>query len=316
MSVAIVCASHTPLMYRGPASSATQARVRTAFERLGGFVREFRPDYVIQFAPDHFNGFFYDLMPSFCIGAGAVSLGDWGGGTGPLDVPEATALALLDHVRADDFDVALSYRMPVDHGFVQMWEAVLGDFRAVPILPIFVNAAAPPVPTYRRARLLGESVGRFAVRSGKRVMFAASGGLSHDPPLPSIRDASPEIRERLIDGRNPTQDAREAREKRVFEAASLAEAGQGPCQPLNPTWDREFMDILRSGQIWRADALDAAAVREAAGRGANEVLAWVAAFGALSTGGHFTMDQEFYEAIPGWIAGMAMMAARQADVTH
>jgi 2,3-dihydroxyphenylpropionate 1,2-dioxygenase len=42
----------------------------------------------------------------------------------------------------------------------------------------------------------------------------------------------------------------------------------------------------------------------------------VAAFGAFSAGGHFTMEQEFYEAIPGWIAGMAMMAARQANATH
>lgn len=54
-------------------------------------------------------------------------------------------------------------------------------------------------------------------------------------------------------------------------------------------------------------------VREAAGRGANEVLAWVAAFAAFSAGGQFTIEQEFYEAIPGWITGMAMMAARQAD---
>jgi glyoxylate/hydroxypyruvate reductase A len=31
------------------------------------------------------------------------------------------------------------------------------------------------------------------MRSGKRVLFAASGGLSHDPPLPSIKDAPPEL---------------------------------------------------------------------------------------------------------------------------
>ena len=31
MSVAIVCASHTPLMYKGPASNDTEQRVRTAF---------------------------------------------------------------------------------------------------------------------------------------------------------------------------------------------------------------------------------------------------------------------------------------------
>jgi 2,3-dihydroxyphenylpropionate 1,2-dioxygenase len=197
-----------------------------------------------------------------------------------------------------------------------MWEAVLGDFKSVPILPIFVNAAAPPIPTYRRARQLGESVGRFATKSGKRVLFAASGGLSHDPPLPSIKDAPPEVRERLINGRNPSPQAMEARVKRVFEAAALAEAGKGPCKPLNPKWDEEFMEILRSGQIWRADALDTDKVRETAGRGANEVLAWVAAFAAFSAGGKFALEQEFYEAIPGWITGMAMMAARQTDASH
>lgn len=313
MPVAIVCASHTPLLGRGPVGAETEMRVRAAFARLGAFVKKFAPDYVIQFAPDHFNGFFYDLMPSFCVGAGAVSLGDWGCARGPLDVPEETALALVDHVRAEDFDVALSFRMAVDHGFVQMWEAVLGDFRSVPILPVFVNAAAPPLPTYRRTRLLGEAVGRFAARSGKRVLLAASGGLSHDPPLPSLSDASPDVRERLINGRNPTAEARAVREQGVLEAGRRAEAGLGPCQPLNPDWDRQFMAILRSGQVWRADAFDAGAVREAAGRGANEVLAWIAAFGAFTAAGRFDMAEEFYEAIPGWIAGMAMMAARQTD---
>src|SRR5258707_7415785 len=106
MSVDIVCASHTPLMSRGPASNETEQRVRVAFERLGTFVKEFAPDYVIQFAPDHFNGFFYDLMPSFCVGAGAESLRDWGGGTGPLDVPVKTALQPVDHVRSEGFDHA------------------------------------------------------------------------------------------------------------------------------------------------------------------------------------------------------------------
>jgi 2,3-dihydroxyphenylpropionate 1,2-dioxygenase len=316
MSIAIVCASHTPLLYRGPACNETEQRVRTAFERLGAFVKEFAPDYVIQFAPDHFNGFFYDLMPSFCVGAGAVSLGDWGGGTGPLNVPEKQALDLVDRLRADNLDVAVSYRMLVDHGFVQMWETILGDFKSIQILPIFVNAAAPPIPSYRRARQLGESAGRFAMHSGKRVLFAATGGLSHDPPLPSIQDAAPEIRERLINGRNVSPEAREAREKRVLEAAVLAEAGRGPCKPLNPEWDEGFMEILRSGQVWRADALDTDEVCAACGRGANEALAWVAAFGALSMGGGFAMVQEFYEAIPGWMAGMAMMAARQADTSN
>ena len=316
MPLATVCASHTPLMHRGPASLATRNRVKGAFQELAAFVRSYNPDYAIQFSPDHFNGFFYDLMPSFCVGAGAVSLGDWGGGTGPLDVPEDAAIALVKHLRADDLDVAVSYRMPVDHGFVQIWEAMFGDFRAVPIVPIFVNAAAPPLPTYRRVRQLGESVGRFAAGAGKRVLIVACGGLSHDPPGLSLRGASAELRARLIAGRNPTDEARSAREKRVLELGVLAEAGKGPCKPLNPTWDAEFLAMLRSHEIAKADAWATSSVREAAGRGGNEALCWIAAFGALSTAGPYTIEQEFYEAIPGWIAGFATLAAKPASVAR
>ncbi len=312
MSLALVAASHTPLFNRGPATAQTKARIEAAFSELADWVRRFEPDYIVQFSHDHFNGFFYDVMPPFCVGAGAVSLGDWGGGTGSLPVPERTALELVDHLRADEFDVALSYRMPVDHGFVQMWEVMLGDFRSIPIVPVFVNGAAPPWPSYRRSRLLGASVGRFAARSGRRVLLAASGGLSHDPPLPDIRTASAEVREGLISGRNPTPEAREARERRVLEAGTLAEAGEGPCQELNPEWDRSVLDMLRTGDFGGLDALDPEQVRRVAGRGANETLSWVAAFGALAATGRYRFEQEFYEAIPGWIAGMATVAARPA----
>jgi 2,3-dihydroxyphenylpropionate 1,2-dioxygenase len=312
MPLAVVCASHTPLMHRGPVTAGTEDRVTAAIQNLAEFVQDYRPDYVIQFSPDHFNGFLYDMMPPFCIGAGAVSLGDWGGATGPLDVPEQTALALAEHLRADCFDIALSYRMSVDHGFVQIWQEMLGDFRALPIIPIFVNGAAPPLPTYHRVRRLGESVGRFAVGSGNRVLLAASGGLSHDPPVPSIGDADTELRERLINGRNPAQEARRVREERTLELGTLAAAGKGPCMPLNPEWDTEFMAMLRGGNVVRADALNTDNVRAVAGRGANEALCWVAAFGALSVAGPYTVESEFYEAIPGWIAGFATMSGRQA----
>nr|ART36364.1 C551 [uncultured bacterium] len=315
MPLAIACASHTPLMYRGPAKTETEQRVRSAFAEMARFVRDFNPEYVIQFAPDHFNGFFYDLMPPFCVGVGAHSLGDWGGKEGPLNVPESTALEIVDHLRADSFDVAMSYQMAVDHGFVQMWEATIGEFASIPIVPIFVNGAAPPLPTYRRARQLGESIGRYAMNSGKRVLIAASGGLSHDPPVPSINKAPPELRQRLINGRNPTSDVKEAREKRVLEAAVLADAGEGPCQPLNPNWDAKFLDVLRSGQIWRSDSFNTDSVREEAGRGANECLSWISAFGAFSMSGKFELTQDFYEAIPGWIAGMAIVAAVQGSFT-
>jgi 2,3-dihydroxyphenylpropionate 1,2-dioxygenase len=304
-----VCASHTPLMKAGPVEPDVRRRVEAAFAQLAGAVRAYEPDCVIQFSPDHFNGFFYDLMPSFCIGAGAESIGDWGGATGPLPVDEAFALEILDAVRAADVDAALSYRMMLDHGFVQLWEASLGRYDPYPIVPIFINSAAPPVPTYRRARMLGEVVGRCARASGRRILYAASGGLSHDPPMPEIAGAPPEVRARLIDGRNPSAAAREMRESRVLEAGRLAVIGEGPCQPLDPDWDRAFLAALRAGDMSKLDDYNPLEVRRVAGRGGNEVLAWVAAIAALSTHGGYDVLDEYYEAIPGWVAGMATFVA-------
>lgn len=102
MALVAVCASHTPLMNRGPASPGTQERVEGALEDLAAWVKCYDPALVIQFAPDHFNGFFYDLMPPFCVGAGSVPSGDRGGGTGPLPVPEAVALERVGHPRSGD----------------------------------------------------------------------------------------------------------------------------------------------------------------------------------------------------------------------
>lgn len=76
--------------------------------------------------------------------------------------------------------------MRLYHGFVQIWESLFGTATGLPIIPIFINCAAPPPPSFRRARQLGEAVGRFALQSGKRVLLAASGGLSHDPPIHSF----------------------------------------------------------------------------------------------------------------------------------
>ena len=37
------------------------------YDEARAFVQAFAPEVVIEFAPDHFNGFFYRLMPSFCM---------------------------------------------------------------------------------------------------------------------------------------------------------------------------------------------------------------------------------------------------------
>lgn len=312
MSLAVVCASHSPMLFEEDyADAATCARVKDSFSRMRSFVEAFQPEQIVQFSPDHYHGFHYDNMPSFCIGTAARSYGDWSTAAGALIVDEAFALDLLDAVRASDIDSSVSFDMIVDHGFVQMWEAMFGNFTRYPIVPIFVNAIARPMPTYRRARLLGEAVGRFAASAGKRILFAASGGLSHDPVIPQIRGASPEVRERLLGRTKLTPEQQTRREAQVRAAAGLAMRREGPARPLNPQWDREFLNLLEKADWAATDRFTPEAVDAVAGAGGNEVLSWVAATAALSAGTEtFEVVQKDYIAVDGWIVGLGHFAAR------
>jgi len=313
MDLALACASHTPMLLEEAYSdAATCAKVRYSYDRLAQFIRDFAPEQIIQFSPDHFHGFHYDNMPSFCIGAAARSYGDWKTGTGALRVDEGFALDMLEAVRAADIDAAVSFDMVVDHGFVQLWETMFDKFDAYPIVPVFVNAIAYPLPTYRRARLLGEAVGRFARLSGQRILFAASGGLSHDPVIPMIRGAAPEVRDRLIGRTTFTPEQQARREIQVREAARLAMTNKGPSRPLNPDWDRALLETLARADWQTTDNFTAENVDATAGAGGNEILCWVAATAALATAGSFEVIQKDYVDVPGWIAGMAHFAARQA----
>ena len=307
MTLGLICASHSPLMTDGEASSATRAAINQAFGELARFAESFAPDFVIQFAPDHFNGFFYDLMPAFCVGVGASSIGDWGTQPGPLNVPEDAANELAAHLLGSEIDVAVSYNMQVDHGFVQLWENTVGSALNYPIVPVFINCAAPPLPSFRRARLLGEAAGRFALATGKKVLFAASGGLSHDPPTPQMAGAAAELRARLIANRNPTAQERAAREQRVLAAGRRAAAGDAEILPVSEAWDHDFLERFQHGSMSQFDDIRLPEMVAVAGRGGPEVLCWVAAMAAVSVAGPVLTQLHIYEAVQGWIAGMAMV---------
>ena len=122
MPVKLICASHSPLMeFASPQDQSQEQKVRDAFTRLSAEVKDYEPTLIITFGPDHFNGFFYDLMPSFCVGIRATAAGDWDYGkeNNKIDVPEQKALDLVRRVLDEGVDVAYSYRMQADHGVTQ-----------------------------------------------------------------------------------------------------------------------------------------------------------------------------------------------------
>lgn len=273
------------------------------------FVREFDPQLVVVFAPDHYNGFFYKLMPPFCIGTAAAGVGDYGSHLGALDVPAETATACAAAVLDAGVDVAISASMEVDHGAVQPLQTLFGDATAVPVIPVFLNSVATPLGPLSRARALGTAVGRFLATLTERVLVVGSGGLSHDPPVPTLATAPPAALDRIVHGAPMSTEARQARQTAVMAAAHDFAHGESRLQPLNPDFDRAFLELLDAGRLADTDGWTNSWIATEAGNSAHEIRTWVAAFAALSEAGPYRTVQRYYRPAPELIAGFAIRTA-------
>lgn len=311
MSLALTCFSHSPpqLGHAVPADRAAQEGWTRSISALAAWVRDYDPELVAVFYPDHFNGFFYRTMPSFCIGTEARGGIDWGIEPGPLNVPEAIALDCLQAVRKAGIDVALSRRMLVDHGVTLPLNAFCGGLAARPCLPIMVNCNAPPYPSFERVRQLGEAVGRFLRALEKRVLVVGSGGLSHDPPNAGPAMFAHGLPERLVEGGELTQADYDKRQARVIQAGRDLAAGRRPCLPPDPGWDADFMESLLGGELEAYDDADDDALSAVGGVGVHEVRTWTAAFSALRAVGPYEATIDCYFAVPEWLTGMGIMRA-------
>ena len=315
MAVKLICASHSPLMeFASPQDSSKEQKVRATFAKLAEEVKTYNPTLIISFGPDHFNGFFYDLMPSFCVGIRATAAGDWDYGPGEINVPEETALNLVRKVLDEGVDVAYSYRMQADHGVTQPLHFLCdGQLNRYPTIPVFVNGAAAPMPTTKRTIALGRAVGQF-IKSlnleNERVLVIGTGGLSHDPPTPQMGSVPPEVEEFLICGRNPTPESRAARQAKIISVGQRLAAGDKTVSvPLNPEWDLALLEKFKNADFAALEAMTEAEIRKEGGRGGQEVRSWMAAFAAFAELGEYEMTTLCYEAINEWIAGFGIVSA-------
>ena len=317
MAVKLICASHSPLMeFASPQRAEQETNVRAAFEKMAAEVKAFDPTLIITFGPDHFNGFFYDLMPSFCVGIRATAAGDWnyGAENNKINVPEETALHLVRRVLDEGVDVAYSYRMQADHGVTQPLHFLCdGQLDRYPTIPVFINGAAAPMPTTKRTVALGRAIGQF-IKSlnleNERVLILGTGGLSHDPPTPQMGSVPPEVEEFLIAGRNPSTEARHARQAKIITVGQKLAAGDtSVAVPLNAEWDIALLETFKNADFAAIETMTEAEIRRDGGRGGQEVRSWIAAFAALSELGEYHMTTQVYEAISEWIAGFGIVSA-------
>jgi len=300
--VGMVGMSHSPfatMLAPPPDQAAPGGRFLADAGRVADAVAALAPDALVLIGPDHFHANFYDAMPPFVLGVEEASgFGDFASRSGPLPVAAELAWQIRDGLASDGFDIALSYALTVDHGITQSYDMVRGG-ADLPLVPLVVNTAAPPLPSMQRCVALGRSLGA-AIRSAGagRVLVVASGGLSHWLPSNDPRDASipAERRAGIIHGRQDVRAFSAEREPRVRAMAG------NPDAPVNAEWDGWFLKQLVAADLDPVTALGDGGLEQRAGSGGHEIRTWLIASAAAG----LPLVWTSYEPVPEWITGMGI----------
>ncbi len=306
----LICTSHSPLLLNEAPSEEEQGRKFFAMiEKAHRFIKSYDPELIVIFAPDHFNGFFHDLMPQYCVGFDAVGTQDWDIETGRLNVPAGIAHELAEILLSDGIDVATSYRMKVDHGVTIALNLLTKRLDAYPTVPIFINCNSSPRASCKRARQLGEAIGRYLHRLSRRTLVVGSGGLSHDPPHAPFEQASPEVQKYLI-GETPwTVELEKRRQGRVKSAARELVEGKHSILPPSREWDSRFLDVVINQRLHEVDSFSDEWITNNGGRGGHEIRTWISAFAALGAQGAYKAEVLYYDIITSWVTGMGIVRA-------
>ena len=288
--------SHTALMIRAQAEADPRqvSTVMRGFEQVRQRLKAAEPDALIVIGSDHGRTFMLDNMPSFCIGVGTECEG-WGDAGVPnytVKVHQDLACHLLKEAMNAGFDLSFSAEMRLDHGFMCPLHFILPQMD-LPIVPLFVNCTARPMPTLQRCSELG-SVLRSALDQRpkqERVAILATGGLSHTVPT---LDEFLYRRKRESD---PTMEQR-----KLAKIKEFSERGLGR---INEQFDRDVLDKLVRGRRDELTNLTTEQIEQQAGNGAQELRNWVALLGALPDR---KAEVLVYEPVAKWLTGIAIVA--------
>jgi len=173
---------HAPQLFdRPPSEDPKQLDADIAAMRLiGKDLEESKPDAVIVIASDHLETFFLSSVPTFAILSGEYSHAEFSGRKYELKIHEPLTEDLLDKLIKAGFDLSYSQDAVLGHAFAAVYEWVI-EQRKIPVVPIFVNAYLPPLPTAQRCAALGKAIAKVIASRPENVAIIASGGMSHYP---------------------------------------------------------------------------------------------------------------------------------------
>jgi len=182
----IVCAigvPHTPSYPSLVEREGPDCEVARLYRSVRKNIEALQPDVIVIFDSDHLNTFFFNNWPTFAIGTAPKIIAPNDDNSNlPKRVVQGHE-ALGAHIYASGigggFDFSLSQDFSVDHSVLVPLHFLTPQMN-VPIVPIFINGLAPPLPAAKRCFALGEAV-RSAIAAwppDARVAVIASGSFS------------------------------------------------------------------------------------------------------------------------------------------
>lgn len=167
-----------------------------------------RPDVLIVIASDHLNQFFMDNMPAFLIGKAPRAEGPFphevrAFGIAPYraQVETDVAKSMLQTAPKMGVDFSFSEEFHIDHAFTVPLNFIRPEMD-LPIVPIFTNVMAPPVPPAQRFFAVGKAIRKIihALPSNKRVGVLSSGHLAIEigGPKEGRSSSDPEFDRRMM----------------------------------------------------------------------------------------------------------------------
>lgn len=171
-------------------------------ETQRAFLAEAKPDVLVVIGSDHFGQWFMNNMPQFMVGKTSRLQGpfpneirSWGLKACDIPVEGDLARHILRRGLEKGVDFSFSDEFTADHSFTIPINFVRPE-NDLPVVPIFINLLAPPVPPGWRYAQVGLAI-REAVEewdSNKRVAIIGTGHMTNAVGSPFMMDiqATPE----------------------------------------------------------------------------------------------------------------------------
>jgi protocatechuate 4,5-dioxygenase, beta chain len=155
-------------------------------ERFRETLTRARPDVLVMIGSDHFHQFWLDNLPQFLVGKAPFFDGNFYNEEREFGLPRMTLRGhedLAAHILRDgldrNFDLAFSNELRIDHS-ITCPIITLRPQADLPIVPIYTNIFAPPMPQPRRFVELGYTIRELVESwpSDLRVAIVGTGHLS------------------------------------------------------------------------------------------------------------------------------------------